>query len=491
MKKLLVVLLSLALIAGFSMTASALDMKLSGAWHAAGTYQNNPDLLPDDTRFARQTIYTRVRLMPIISVAEGLTFTMRLDALEKKWGDTNFKNSNAAGISTSNSDDSTSSRRFLGRGNGITGTNVVTTAVPGNVKLQENIEFERGYVTFKTAMGTWDIGYQQSGVWGTKGLQQDSTRPRVKLTNQFGPVALIAIWEKRFDGGESPTTSNGTTRITDADNDNYNLAFIYNNGKNFQGGLLYQYVLNNTFRPAGNNGNNAFSALGYGSAAGFRSKISTLAPYFQASFGNIFVEGELMYMFGKLLEQETPTAAAPDVDLSAYGIFAHAKMLFGPAYAGLQFHLTTGDDLKDPTKSTQFLGPTTTWTPAIMLLDDDMADWMGSVSTSGINQSSGKNNAVIYSAYAGYNVNPRLNLEIDVTYAMAHQKALARTPFVEAVSDKMGTEVDVSATYRLYDNLTYTVGAGYLWTGDYFKGANAAAIVGNNYVFLNRLMLAF
>jgi len=35
------------------------------------------------------------------------------------------------------------------------------------------------------------------------------------------------------------------------------------------------------------------------------------------------------------------------------------------------------------------------------------------------------------------------------------------------------------------------VGAGYLWTGDYFKGANAAAKVDDNYILMNQLSLSF
>ncbi len=62
---------------------------------------------------------------------------------------------------------------------------------------------------------------------------------------------------------------------------------------------------------------------------------------------------------------------------------------------------------------------------------------------------------------------------------------------IDAVSDKLGTEFDVTATYKLYDNLSYMVGAGYLWTGDYFKGANANAKVDNDYMLMNKLTLSF
>jgi hypothetical protein len=59
------------------------------------------------------------------------------------------------------------------------------------------------------------------------------------------------------------------------------------------------------------------------------------------------------------------------------------------------------------------------------------------------------------------------------------------------VSKDMGFEFDVTAKYKIYDNLTYMVGAGYLWTGDYFKGTNSANSVGNDYLLMNRLSLSF
>jgi hypothetical protein len=35
------------------------------------------------------------------------------------------------------------------------------------------------------------------------------------------------------------------------------------------------------------------------------------------------------------------------------------------------------------------------------------------------------------------------------------------------------------------------VGAGYLWTGDYFKGTNSNNAIGNDYLLMNKLTLSF
>ena len=58
-------------------------------------------------------------------------------------------------------------------------------------------------------------------------------------------------------------------------------------------------------------------------------------------------------------------------------------------------------------------------------------------------------------------------------------------------SKSMGTGFDITAKYQIYDNLSYMLGAGYLWTGDYSKGTNSTSVVGNDYLLMNRLSLSF
>jgi hypothetical protein len=99
MKKLLVVLLSLGLIAGLSTTVSAAttNMSMSGTYEIFGVYDDNSNLSGDtnaaayQSRYSRAAFWQRVRLMPVWNIAEGLTFTARIDALEKDWGSTAWK----------------------------------------------------------------------------------------------------------------------------------------------------------------------------------------------------------------------------------------------------------------------------------------------------------------------------------------------------------------------------------------------------------------
>ena len=59
------------------------------------------------------------------------------------------------------------------------------------------------------------------------------------------------------------------------------------------------------------------------------------------------------------------------------------------------------------------------------------------------------------------------------------------------VDDLYGSEIDLYANYKIYNNLTYTVGFGFFATGDYFKGTNPNASLDDNYLVMNALNLAF
>jgi len=457
MKKLLVVLLSLGLLVAFGMSASAADVKFGGSYYLVGVFEDNPSLSEDG--YSHAFFYQRVRLEPVFKIAEGLTFTARMDALEKQWGNTNWKGG---------TDDLTSSRKTTV---GVAGT---------NQKVQENIEFERAFVTFLTGIGAFQIGYQNVDDWGTDFGNYSNTRPRIAFVTKLGPMTVNLVYEKVY---ESDTAGATPLNYVDADNDTYALSGIYN-AKDIEAGLLYKYYVYNSTRPQG-----------------ARVNMTQLSPYMKATFGPVFIEGEMTYWFGKKPEYEAPVSMVmKDADLEAWSAYIKGKMNIGPAYFGMLFSFASGDDLSDSTKSTMApSGGGSNYAPALILLNDALNTWTNghaaaSPSLSAANPvTSSKYNTVIYNAFAGYNPTPKLNVEAALTYATVDKTALAKVGgvVVDAVSDKLGTEFDVTATYKLYDNLSYMVGAGYLWTGDYFKGANANTKIDNDYMLMNKLTLSF
>jgi len=447
MKKLLVVLLSLGLLVAFSATASAVDVKFGGQYYLTGVYRSNSTGVKDDDHTSRAWFYTRTRIQPVFTIAEGLTFTMRLDALEKQWGQTNFKNVNFS--------DETLSRKQN------------PTYEPGR-GVQENVEFERAYVTFKTAIGAFQVGYQSADEWGTAFTDSGTTRPRICYILPVGPVTIQAIYEKWYDS-DTAVPYGAANRKVDADYDTYAIAPIFKY-KGGDAGLLFKYYANASQRDA---------TLG-----AYRSKVYQIAPYAKATFGPVYVEGEFNYWGGKVAEFD---AGGHDKDMSSWTAYALAKMNLGPAYVGAQFGYATGDDGTDATKvKTAPGGGGTSWNPALILMNDDLNTWGGGgAGTSNPNGvTSKKLNMMLAQAFGGFKVTPKFSLDASLTWAKVNEK-------LTAVDDKLGTEIDLTATYKIYDNLSYMFGAGYLFTGDYFKGANQNAEVGNDYLLINKLTLSF
>ena len=81
-------------------------------------------------------------------------------------------------------------------------------------------------------------------------------------------------------------------------------------------------------------------------------------------------------------------------------------------------------------------------------------------------------------------------------YAWLKADEKPRVAGVQFTDDEYGKEFDIYATYKVYNNLSYTVGFGYFWTGDYFKGdtstlAGSVNSVTNDYLIVNKLTFTF
>lgn len=460
MKKFLVVLLSLGLIAAFSTAASAVDVKFSGQYYVSGVYESNRTLQDTDSTYSRAYFWTRTRVQTAFQVAEGLSFTTRFDAFEKQWGGVNR--------SSSTTEDKSNSGRV----------NVNATTGNANAALQENLEMEYGFVTFKTAIGQFDVGYQAADEWGTVFGDTPGSRPRVKYVTAFGPVTLLGVYEKVYEADTLLGTPPVASTLSAADADNYIVAAIYNwNAGN--AGFLYKYINGDRTRPA--------------AAGSFSTKVHAFVPYMKATFGPVYVEAEADYLTGKTAKFESPSASA-DIDKEGYGAYFLVRVNLGPAYFGGQFGYSSGNDTVTAASADgkDKSGPasSTSWTPALIFGNANLRSWMYGQDIGGANgtvsyNANNKQNLLLYNGFVGFNPTPKINIEAAVSYMYADKQPTGY------VSKTYGTEADIKATYKIYDNLSYMVGAGYLWTGDYFKGTSDATKIGNDYILLNQLTLNF
>jgi len=529
MKKFWVILLSLGLLMAFAMPAAAVDVKFSGHYYAQGWYvdnisgldkgetQGNASWANNANRSGYAFYSQQFRLTTEFQVVEGLKLVTRIDALEKKWGDQSW-----AG------------------GTGETQSRVSSWAgTAGAAKIQENIEFERAYLDFNVPFGKFQVGYMQFLMWGTDFLNTPLSAGGIRYYYTQGPWMAVAAVEKRAEfntlvGGKlgangTSATSGGSGYIgqgMDADKDVYDLGVTYK-FKPGEAGILYQYARNSQFKNQYVNG--AVSTM------------SLVLPYAKLTFGNFFVEGEALYGFGNIKSYEnngsattsnpSSTGLAQDVGATQMGLFLHAKYDWKPAYFGLQFVYSSGDDNQNSDKLTGSMEPAFNanygFNRALILWNADYGDnlgtmWgnmsgntvasaagnnyynrrLGAVAGSyGVNQF--MNNVWFYQGYVGVKPMPKLDIKLAFSWANADKKPKSDVGAVgaagyytgvavrEFISAEYGKELDLTASYKIYDNLTYMIGAGYLWTGDYFKAYDTTAQTANNYLLSHRLTLTF
>jgi hypothetical protein len=171
-----------------------------------------------------------------------------------------------------------------------------------------------------------------------------------------------------------------------------------------------------------------------------------------------------------------------------------------PVYFGGRFIYMMGDDPTTPDKKEGSIAAGLVagqaFLPCLMLFNDSFYTATGTGYTGRATQTYGgtintaalqfMDNVLFFQGYGGVKPIDKLDVMLAVAFARADQ-----TPTRGYVSDVYGTEVDLTATYKIYDNLSYMVGFGYLFTGDYFKGQTATAQLSNDYIVMHRLTLTF
>jgi hypothetical protein len=494
MKKFWIVLIALGLVAAFSMSASAADVKFSGSYYIEGWYDNNHSLLnQSDTsattgRGEMALYHQRFRMNTDFKVAEGLMLTTRFDAMERNWGDRRERNATAipgssAGVSTAASVETAS--RSINATNTSTGNAGVTT-----VQEQANIEFERVFITANLPFGVLIAGYAEDIKWGTDFLDTVTTRPQIKLIVPIGNFTLVAATKKDLEG----TMYNGYGVQNTSDKDIYDLAGIFK-WKSGEAGVLIEYLNNNATRTQALSTYNPVAGTG----TGYAQRIYGAFPYFKQTFGPVYLEAEGYLAGGQYMDFDQAKNTIQST-LATGGVSVHARVDLKPVYFGGRFIYMMGDDPTTPDKKEGSIAAGLVagqaFLPCLMLFNDSFYTATGTGYTGRATQTYGgtintaalqfMDNVLFFQGYGGVKPIDKLDVMLAVAFARADQ-----TPTRGYVSDVYGTEVDLTSTYKIYDNLSYMVGFGYLFTGDYFKGQTATAQLSNDYIVMHRLTLTF
>lgn len=461
--------------AAFSPTeASAANARIFGEYSIRGWYEKNHSLLdksgglpPDTTVGSRGStaFYTQQLRMGIDFMLDtGLMLGTRFDALDRKW---------------------MAARRPV-----PTATNLKTSTD----SEQENIGIEVAYLVFNTPIGRWSAGTHAGGSYST-GL--GGTTNSINWTYLKGPWMVGAMAKK---GSEISDIGTGT----DTDSNTYSFISQYR----WSTGSIYF-----RFSDVHSRANSGLSSGAY------TTDWYVYIPVFKQKFKKAYFEWEINYVTGwsrKYKDAPPPGKTSVKADK---GLNSRMKLNvdLAPWSIGGYFVYNRGDDPNTPERAEgnfrELLDYDRSFNPCLILWNENYMQYLGgdtegTINTGTLSGNAGTkgiktylDNVWMYQINGSYKFTPKLTLAASLTYAYADKKptidgqpqTLDRVSNLSTlfVSRDIGKELDVIATYRIYDNLEYMLGLAYLWTGDYFKGNNPNARTVDDYLLTHKLTLTF
>jgi len=307
-----------------------------------------------------------------------------------------------------------------------------------------NFDWERAWMSIKTPYGVFEAGRMITQTFGTAFVDNETDVFRLNyVTKLMDKLTLVVTAQKAAEGDKGFT-------ISDQDVDVYGFALVYPT-ENWTIGSLQVWLR----QRAGGADADRYSAN----------------PYFTGKFGNLALQAEALFYFG---DSQEVTAAGPPVvredgDYKAWGANVEATYDLGMASIMLGGAYVTGDD-----------NPTDGDVENLALGDDWEKTWIlfGSTGllpeTIGNFSNTGGDKGGFWTVYGGAdtNITEKLNIGGIVAYAQVLEEG--------DFDDKAGIEVNLRATWNIYDNLSYNAIAAMLFSGDYFEDKAAAADPANS-----------
>jgi hypothetical protein len=346
------------------------------------------------------------------------------------------------------------------------------------------LEIKHAYIDFvvPTTPLTVTAGLQFFGVGGARAqFLQSTDLPAVKLTANFAPHTIEAWWAKQYKGNFN----------VDNDSDWYGLRyraaqkawnleafFLYNNDRRTAtdtwtwasaavGATTTDYYLRQTLNPR------TYEVLPWwlGASASF-------------SFANFTIEPTAIYQGGKARKYFTAAPSTGDVDISAYLLDLLVKYQLGPGLSfAVQGFYSSGDDTNKSDKVTKYTytqGSESGWgfgnDRSVFFFGNGDFQYYGFKNL---------NPGGLWFARANVEYSPLTWLKLGVNYLYIGDNSKGDTASNSATGatwnaangsrtdedkSEVGQEVNLIATLKIYQNITYMVGFGYFFTGDMYKG---------------------
>lgn len=334
---------------------------------------------------------------------------------------------------------------------------------------EETINMDRIYIEYTSPIGFFRIGRASAGNWGTDFAGDSSVdEDQISYVLPVGKFYIGLKYAKVVENDFSSLSSANT------DFDKW-IASVTYRGENVTGGLLYGLY---------DDESNTLAALS-GAAGGLFSTSSTqlhlLTPYFKATFGDLYLEGEYIYGWGQIDFDRTGFRT---IDLEASALWFKAAYTMGPAtiFGAYAYAEGDADDLNStlggiaPEKEYNAILPITSdgdFTPLLILWDSNnqkaLGANIGGWDYLGANNLNSYFGASCFVFGGTYQVNEKVGLGLTIGYAEADDVP-------SGWDDDYGWEYDISLTWQIQDNLKFTSIFAYLDAGDIYKGNKNGAL---------------
>ena len=216
MKKRILAVVLFFVVVGFSLSAMALEADFSGEFYVEGILNTSENMLESDrTSDYRQM---RLRMKTDLKISDKLSLTTRFDALEKILSskDSAFTNDSDGTRFDEDVDD-------------------------------DNIDFDRAYLSYISPIGLFMVGRMEGVTWGTSFCDDESDTDRIKYILPIpmgdGKLYIGAVAEK-------VTENDKGTEYGDLDNDKYYIGLTYKTS-NYAAGLLTAFYNFKQFQDPG------------------------------------------------------------------------------------------------------------------------------------------------------------------------------------------------------------------------------------------------
>jgi hypothetical protein len=288
----------------------------------------------------------------------------------------------------------------------------------------------------------------------------------IQLKGEFAPVAYTLAWMR---GNEIFNTTR-TDQEFYADGDAYFLRGDFAPMKDVKAGLfgLYQHRNSETPGAAAVLGDLTYRLRDF--PAGVDYDHFTVGLDGALTFGNIFVNADFMYQFGKILQGAAATRRSMDV--SAFFAHADVGVNLGAAKVTYTGWYSSGDDDLTDNDVKNFI-------PTDVNLFDSVIFYLGGYTddTFFVNSPGFGNFGAIFNKLAlDYKMSPKTTVGVAAIYAMTAEDVTLDNGAKENV---LGTEFDAYISHKVTPNVEVALNAGYLVSGDVMDAFEGGTIGGN------------